>query len=75
MKRWRNPGFWLLLVAILLASLWPVITDSPSNREVMFVILMSVVLASSLNILLGYTGYVNFGSIVNNKISALNRPI
>lgn len=64
MKRWRNPGFWLLLLAIILAGLWPVITDSASNREVMFVIFMSVVLASSLNILLGYTGYVNFGSIV-----------
>jgi branched-chain amino acid transport system permease protein len=64
MKRWRNPGFWLLLLVILLVSLWPVITDSAANREVMFVILMSIVLASSLNILLGYTGYVNFGSIV-----------
>lgn len=64
MKRWRNPGFWLLLLAIFLVSLWPVITDSAANREVMFVILMSIVLASSLNILLGYTGYVNFGSIV-----------
>ena len=34
------------------------------GREDMFLILMLVTLASSLNILLGYTGYVNFGHIV-----------
>jgi branched-chain amino acid transport system permease protein len=64
MNRWRNYGLWAIPVVILLVGLWPVVTDSAANREVMFVILMSVVLSSSLNILLGYTGYVNFGSIV-----------
>ncbi len=64
MNRWRNYGLWGILLVILLVGLWPVVTDSPANREVLFVILMSVVLSSSLNILLGYTGYVNFGSIV-----------
>jgi branched-chain amino acid transport system permease protein len=33
-------------------------------RETAFILLMSVGLASSLNILLGYTGYVSFGHIV-----------
>jgi branched-chain amino acid transport system permease protein len=55
---------WIILVAILLVALWPVVTDSPANREVIFTVLTSLVLAGSLNILLGYTGYVNFGSIV-----------
>ncbi len=64
MNRWRNYGLWAIPLLILLVGLWPVVTDSAANREVMFVILMSVVLSSSLNILLGYTGYVNFGSIV-----------
>ena len=35
-----------------------------ANRESAFTILKAVALASSLNILLGYTGYVSFGHIV-----------
>jgi branched-chain amino acid transport system permease protein len=64
MSRWRNYGLWVLLVAIVLVGLWPVVTGNDSNREIMFNVMVSLVLASSLNILLGYTGYVNFGSIV-----------
>ena len=33
-------------------------------RETAFTVLMFIGLASSLNILMGYTGYVNFGHIV-----------
>jgi len=33
-------------------------------RETAFILMMAVALASSLNILLGYTGYVSFGHIV-----------
>ena len=61
---WRNPGLWLLLLAVLAVSLWPVVTRNAANRELMFTVLMSVVLASSLNIILGYTGYVSFGHVV-----------
>jgi branched-chain amino acid transport system permease protein len=64
MKALRRPGFWLPLVLVLLAGLWPVATGSESNRELVFTVLMSVALASSLNLLLGYTGYVSFGHIV-----------
>jgi branched-chain amino acid transport system permease protein len=64
MSRWRNYGLWILLAAILLVGFWPVVTDSAANREIIFNVMVSLVLASSLNILLGYTGYVNFGSIV-----------
>ena len=42
----------------------PAITGSDSQRETFFTVLLSVGLASSLNILLGYTGYVSFGNIV-----------
>ena len=40
------------------------LTGSAALRETAFTILLSVGLASSLNILLGYTGYVSFGQIV-----------
>jgi branched-chain amino acid transport system permease protein len=52
-----------VLVVVALA-LWPVITGKPANRESVFTILKAIALASSLNILLGYTGYVSFGHIV-----------
>jgi branched-chain amino acid transport system permease protein len=64
MRLFRNPGLWLVLVLTAAAGAWPTITQSAATREVVFTILMSVALASSLNILLGYTGYVSFGHIV-----------
>jgi len=65
MKNWRSlPGLFLPLLVLAAMVLWPVVTDSASNREVVFTILKAVALASSLNILLGYTGYVSFGHIV-----------
>jgi branched-chain amino acid transport system permease protein len=65
MKRWRNPGLWLVLALTIAVGLWPVFAENKAYaREVAFTVLKAVVLASSLNILLGYTGYVNFGSIV-----------
>ena len=65
MKNWRNHvGIVLPLLAVLAMVLWPVVTKNVSNREVVFTILKAIALASSLNILLGYTGYVSFGHIV-----------
>lgn len=61
---WRNPGIWLTMAVVLGVSLYPVITQEAATREVLFTVLLSVVLASSLNIILGYTGYVSFGHIV-----------
>lgn len=58
--------FGLLLPLLAMGGIfaWPVITGKPADREVVFTILRAVALASSLNILLGYTGYVSFGHIV-----------
>lgn len=56
-----------LILPILVVGglvLWPIITGNISNREIAFTILKAVALATSLNILLGYTGYVSFGHIV-----------
>jgi branched-chain amino acid transport system permease protein len=59
-----NPGLWLTLAFVLVMGLWPIAADSDSMREETFTILRSVIMASSLNILMGYTGYVSFGHIV-----------
>jgi branched-chain amino acid transport system permease protein len=64
LQRWRQPGVWLLMAIVLVLGLWPAITGNPSLREEFFTVIMAVVLASSLNILLGYTGYVSFGHVV-----------
>lgn len=65
MKPWRNPGLWLVLALTVAISVWPALASNKAyTREVSFTILKAVALASSLNILLGYTGYVSFGHIV-----------
>ncbi len=64
MKNFRYPGLLLALLLVILLAAYPAVVGKASVREAIFTILMSVVLASSLNILLGYTGYVSFGHIV-----------
>lgn len=65
MKLWnRYSGIIFPILVVAALTLWPVITGKPANRESAFTILKAVALASSLNILLGYTGYVSFGHIV-----------
>ena len=64
MKTLSSPFIWIILVVVGGASLLPVLTNSVSLREDMFLMLMLVILASSINIIMGYTGYVSFGHIV-----------
>src|SRR3990172_11495651 len=64
MKAWRQPGFWLPLVLVLLWGATVLVLRQDTFRETAFTVLMFMALASSLNILLGYTGYVSFGHIV-----------
>ena len=65
MKLWnRHTGVLVPLLAVIALTFWPVLTGKPANRETAFTLLKAVALASSLNILLGYTGYVSFGHIV-----------
>jgi branched-chain amino acid transport system permease protein len=60
----RRPGFWVPLAIVVLLGVLPPITGSATLRESVFSMLKLIVLASSLNILLGYTGYISFGHIV-----------
>lgn len=64
MKRWNNIGLWVLIALVLTAGLVPWLNEDAAMREVIFTVILSVGLASSLNIFLGYTGYVSFGHIV-----------
>ncbi|MBK9231705.1 MAG: branched-chain amino acid ABC transporter permease [Anaerolineae bacterium] len=65
MKLWpRYRGLVAPVLVVVALTLWPIISGRPANRETAFTILKAIALASSLNILLGYTGYVSFGHIV-----------
>jgi branched-chain amino acid transport system permease protein len=64
MKRWRNPGLWIILAVIAVISVFPILTRNAASRETIFTMLLAVTMASSLNIIMGYTGYVSFGHVV-----------
>ncbi len=64
MRTWRGPGAWIPLAVVAAIAFVPVLSGSESGRETAFTVLVAVAMASSLNILLGYAGYVSFGHIV-----------
>ncbi|MCA9918686.1 MAG: branched-chain amino acid ABC transporter permease [Anaerolineales bacterium] len=57
-------GLIVTIGVLLILAAWPVLSGKDITRETTFTILLSIALASSLNILLGYTGYVSFGHVV-----------
>ncbi len=61
---WRRPFPWLLTVLVLALALVPYFTDDVQMRESLLLAAVYVVLASNLNLMIGYAGYVNFGNIV-----------
>jgi branched-chain amino acid transport system permease protein len=64
MNLFRQSGFWPSFLLIFLGGLAVLALRQDTLRETAFTVLMFIGLASSLNILMGYTGYVNFGHIV-----------
>jgi branched-chain amino acid transport system permease protein len=60
----EHNGLLLPIGLVLILAAWPIATGKAINRETVFTILRAVALASSLNILLGFTGYVSFGHVV-----------
>ena len=64
MKKWLQPGFSIVLIFVLILALWPVFLQDAATREVGFTILLAITMAVSLNIIMGYTGYVSFGHVV-----------
>ena len=60
----RRPTFWLILVLAAVFIYLPVRADDAALREDLILVAIAIILVSNLNLMIGYTGYVNFGHIV-----------
>jgi len=60
----RRPVFWLTLIFAGLMIAVPLHGSNVSLREDLILVAVAIILASNLNLMIGYTGYVNFGHIV-----------
>jgi branched-chain amino acid transport system permease protein len=60
----RHPVFWLTLIFAGLMIWVPMHGNNVSLREDLILVAVAIILASNLNLMIGYTGYVNFGHIV-----------
>jgi len=60
----RRPFFWIIALVIAIFALAPAIGNNVEKREALALAAVYITLASNLNVMLGYAGYVNFGSIV-----------
>jgi branched-chain amino acid transport system permease protein len=60
----RRPVLYLILITAALFVYIPLRTNNVILREDLILIAISIILASNLNLMIGYTGYVNFGHIV-----------
>ncbi len=60
----RRPLFWLILIVSALFVYLPRHGNNVPLREDLVLVAVSIILASNLNLMIGYTGYVNFGHIV-----------
>ena len=60
----RRPFFWIIGLVIAAFAFVPLIGDNVQLREALLLDALYITLASNLNLMLGYTGYINFGSIV-----------
>ena len=60
----RHPVFWLTLVFAGVMIWLPLHGNNVSLREDLILVAVAIILASNLNLMIGSTGYVNFGHIV-----------
>ncbi len=60
----RRPFFWIIALVIAAFAGAPLIGDNVELRESLLLATVYITLASNLNLMLGYAGYINFGSIV-----------
>ena len=60
----RSPFLPVVLLVLVGLAAVPLVTGNPSLREELFLVFMLITLASSVNVIMGYAGYVSFGNIV-----------
>jgi branched-chain amino acid transport system permease protein len=60
----RRPFFWIITLTIAAFVALPAIGNNVELRESLVLACVYITLASNLNLMLGYAGYINFGSIV-----------
>jgi len=60
----KRPSFWLILVLAAVFAILPTRGQNAALREDLILVAVAITLVSNLNLLIGYTGYVNFGHIV-----------
>jgi branched-chain amino acid transport system permease protein len=60
----RRAFFWLIALVTILLAVVPYVTDDVQLRESLLLACVYIILASNLNLMIGYAGYVNFGNIV-----------
>jgi branched-chain amino acid transport system permease protein len=60
----RRPVLYLTLITAALFIYVPLRNNNVTLREDLILVAIAVILASNLNLMIGYTGYVNFGHIV-----------
>jgi branched-chain amino acid transport system permease protein len=60
----RRPVLYLILITAALFIYIPLRTNNVTLREDLILVAIAIILASNLNLMIGYTGYVNFGHIV-----------
>lgn len=60
----RRPTFWLIVAALLAFALLPLLGNNVGLREELLLAAVYVILATNLNLMIGYAGYVNFGNVV-----------
>jgi branched-chain amino acid transport system permease protein len=60
----HRPFFWIIAFVIAAFVVAPTIGNDVQLRESLLLAAVYIVLASNLNVMIGYAGYVNFGSIV-----------
>lgn len=59
----RRPFFWIIVAITLAFALVPALTGNVALRANLWLAVIYIVLASNLNLMIGYSGYVNFGNI------------
>ncbi len=60
----RRPFFWIIALVIVAFAIVPAVGNNVELRESLLLATVYITLASNLNLMLGYAGYINFGSIV-----------